>query len=168
MELRVRRDRKTMPDMQLLYAEWLLLQNPRKQFDEDRPRLPGQEHPGLGLLAEIVALMVVMCERIGLDGIMFVPAHYYMAALGRRHLVFVNPVDAAVYEAMRRAVSGLGLADATRAIEDGRVIDATSRSAVAWHTPLMILPVNEELRGRLAHPAGEVEETPQLELARGK
>jgi hypothetical protein len=156
-----------MTDMQLLYAEWLLLQNPRKRFDEDRPRLPGQEHPGLGLLAEIVALMVVMCERIGLDGIMFVPAHYYMAALGRRHLVFVNPVDAAKYEAMRRAVSGLGLADATRAIEEGGVIDSTTGSAVEWHTPLMILPINKKLRDRLAHDGGEVEKTPLLELARG-
>ena len=113
MELRVRRDRTTMSDMQLLYAEWLLLQNPGKHFEEDRPRLPGQEHPGLGLLGEIVALMVLMCERVGLDGIMFVPAHYYMAALGRRHLVFVNSKDAAVYEAMRRAVSGLPAASAS-------------------------------------------------------
>jgi acetoin utilization deacetylase AcuC-like enzyme len=167
MELRVRRDRTTMTGMKLLYAEWLLLQNPRKQFDENRPRLPDQEHPGLGLLAEIVALMVVMCERVGLDGIMFVPAHYYMAALGRRHLVFVNPADAAVYEAMRNAVSGLGLAAATRAIEEGRVIDSTARSAVAWHTPLMILPVNEKLRDRLAAAYGEVEEVPRFELVVG-
>ncbi len=168
MELRVRRDRKTMPDMQLLYAEWLLLQNPQKQFDEKRPRLPGQEHPGLGLLPEIVALMVVMCERIGLDGIMFVPAHYYMAALGRRHLVFVDQTDAALYEALRGAVSGLGLADATRAIEEGGVIDSTTGLAVDWHTPLMILPVNEALRNQLAHPDGEAEKLPQLELARSR
>ena len=167
MELRVRRDRKTMADMQLLYAEWLLLQNPQKPFDENRPRLPGQEHPGLGLLAEIVALLVVMCERIGLDGIMFVPAHYYMAALGRRHLVFVDPIDAAKYEAIRKAVSGLGLADATRAIEEGGVIDTKTGAPVDWHTPLMILPVNETLRDRLALPEGQVEEVPLLELARG-
>jgi len=165
MELRVRRDRTTMTDMELLYAEWLLLQNPRKRFVDERPRLPGQEHPGLGLLAEIVALLVVMCERIGLDGIMFVPAHYYMAALGRRHLVFVHPEDAAVYEAMRTAVSGLALADATGAIEDGEVIDSTTRSVVKWHTPLMILPVNEELRDRFGDADGEVGAVPQLELA---
>jgi hypothetical protein len=133
-----------------LYAEWLLLQNPRKRFTFDRPRLPGQENPGLGLLAEIVALMVVMCERIGLDGIMFVPAHYYMAALGRRHLMFVRPEDARHYAAIGRAVSGLPLAEATSAIENGRVVNAADGSEVEWHTPLMILPVNEELRDSLA------------------
>ena len=167
MELRVRRDRTTMAGMDLLYAEWLLLQNPRKQFAEDRPRLPGQVHPGLGLLAEIVALMVVMCERLGLDGIMFVPAHYYMAALGRRHLVFVHPQDAAVYEALHRAVSGLALAAATSAIEEGKVIDATTQVAVAWHTPLMILPVNEELGNRFPNADAEVEAVPRFEFVDG-
>jgi len=167
MELRIRRDRTTMPDMELLYAEWLLLQNPRKQFVHERPRLPGQEHPGLGLLAEIVALMVVMCERIGLDGIIFVPAHYYMAALGRRHLVFVNPADSAVYEAMRRAVAGMALADATSAIEEGGVIDQQTGAPVAWHTPLMILPVNEELRDRFADADSKADTSPRYALLRG-
>ncbi len=167
MELRVRRDRTTMDGMEFLYAEWLLLQNPRKQFTTDRPRLPGQEFPGLGLLAEIVALMVVMCERIGLDGIMFVPAHYYMAALGRRHLVFVHPDDAKAYAAIRRAVSGLALADATSAIQDGRVVDSATRTVVKWHTPLMILPVNEDLRERLAATEAEPDAVPRYELVSG-
>ncbi len=168
MELRVRRDKTTLSGMEFLYAEWLLLQNPRNRFSEDRPRLPGQEHPGLGLLPEIVALMVVMCERIGLDGIMFVPAHYYMAALGRRHLVFVRPEDARSFAAMRSAVSGLALAEATMAIEEGRVVDQATREAVAWHTPLMVLPVNEELRDSLAAVEQELNALPKYELVDGR
>jgi len=82
MELRARRDRTELSGMDVLYVHWLLLQNPRKEFTHTRPRLPGQERPGLGLLREIVALLVVICEQAGLDGILFVPAHYYMAALG--------------------------------------------------------------------------------------
>ena len=104
LELRVRRDRASVPDMEVLYVEWLLLQDPRAEFGE-RPRLPGQEYPGLGLLREMVALLVVVCEQLGMDGILFVPAHYYMAALGRRHLRFVRTEDAAVFEAMRAAVA---------------------------------------------------------------
>jgi hypothetical protein len=150
--------------MHLLYAEWLLLQDPRRQFTRNRPRLPGQEHPGLGLLAEIVALMVMMCERAGLDGIIFVPAHYYMAALGRRHLAFVSSRDAATYDALSAAVSGLSLADATSAIEDGRVADLTTGARFVWHTPLMALPVTEGLRGRLASADHEAHDVPRLRL----
>jgi len=111
---------------------------------------------------------VVMCERIGLDGIMFVPAHYYMAALGRRHLVFVRPEDARSFAAMRSAVSGLALAEATMAIEEGRVVDQATREAVAWHTPLMVLPVNEELRDSLAAVEQELNALPKYELVDGR
>jgi len=164
MELRMRRDRTAMKGMEFLYAEWLMLQNPRKQFTTDRPRLPDQDHPGLGILAEIVALMVVMCEKIGMDGIMFVPAHYYMAALGRRHLMFVHPEDAKSYAAIRKAVTGLPLAEATSAIEHGRVVDSVTRAPVRWHTPLMILPVNEELLKELVATDSEPDATPRYEL----
>jgi len=108
----------------------------------------------------IVALMVVMCERIGLDGIMFVPAHYYMAALGRRHLMFLHSKDATRYAALNRAVRGLALADATRAIEEGRVVSAADRCPVRWHTPLMVLPVNEQLRETLTAVDEAADSTP--------
>ena len=156
LELRVRRDRASVPDMEALYVEWLLLQDPRAEFGE-RPRLPGQKYPGLGLLREMVALLVVVCEQLGLDGILFVPAHYYMAALGRRHLRFVRTEDAAVFEAMRAAVADLDLATATRAMEDGRVVDRQSGAAVPWHTPPMIMPVSERLEARLGSAGSEEE-----------
>jgi len=139
--------------MELLYVEWLLLQNPRGGFTAARPRLPGQERPGLGLLHEVVALLVMICERAGLDGIMFVPAYYYMAALGRRHLRFVRAEDSDIYEAMCATLSELDLAAATKAIEDGRLVDAESGEPVLWHTPQMILPVSDRLSARLEDDA---------------
>jgi acetoin utilization deacetylase AcuC-like enzyme len=51
VELRARRGRGVVPGLELVAIEWLLLQNPRESFSERRPRLPGQEHPGLGLRA---------------------------------------------------------------------------------------------------------------------
>ncbi len=149
MELRLRRDRLAVRGMEMLYVEWLLLQNPRADFTAERARLPGQNRPGLGLLREIVALLVLICEQIGLDGLAFVPAHYYMAALGRRHLRFVHATDAAVFDAMQDAVAERELADATHLIEQGAVVDTTTNMPIEWHAPLMILPVSKRLRRRL-------------------
>jgi acetoin utilization deacetylase AcuC-like enzyme len=151
IELRVRRDRASVPDAELIYVEWLLLQNPRDEFGQLRPRLPGQDHPGLGLLREIVALLVVMCEQLGLDGIVFVPSHYYMAALGSRHLRFARSEDAALFDAMRDALADLDLASATRAVDEGRLIDTKTGQPVVWHAPQMILPVSEKLKLRFDH-----------------
>ena len=145
MELRLRRDRLALPGMEMLYVEWLLLQNPRAHFTADRSRLPGQEKPGLGLLREIVALLVLICEQIELDGIMFVPAHYYMAVLGRRHLRFIHAADAAAFDAMQEAVSERALADATHLIDQGAVVDKATNVPIKWHAPPMVLPVSRRL-----------------------
>src|SRR5581483_6457750 len=88
MELRVNRNRRVVPGMEVLYVECLLLQNPRAAFAGRLAPLPGQEHPGLGMLGEVAAWLVAMCEALGLDGIAFIPAHYYMAAIGQHHLRF--------------------------------------------------------------------------------
>lgn len=154
MEQRLDRNRSAIPGSQLLAAEWVLLQNPAASFPEGRRPLPGQRHPGLGLAREVVAWWILLCERLGLDGILFVPSHFYMAVLSRRHLGFLRPEDAAAFVAFRRATHGLDLADATRAIDEGRVVDAASGRSVLWPTPPMVLPVSKPLRDRVRSSAG--------------
>lgn len=160
MELRLNLRRNAVPGMKTLYVEWLLLQNPRQSFGGEHHPLPGQEHPGLGLLREVVGWLIVMSERLGLDGIAFAPAHYYMAALGRRHLEFVRPEAAATFEALRDAVLGLDLAEASRVVDAGSVIDEATGAPVAWPAPLMVLPITERLRERVS---GSDYETARLE-----
>lgn len=152
IELRLNLRRDAIAGMETLYVEWLLLQNPRARFVDPQRRLPGQEFPGLGLLREVVGWLMVVCERLGLDGIAFSPAHYYMAMLGRRHLEFVRPEDAALFEALRDAVRGLDLAEASRAIDEGRVVDERTGGSVRWPAPLMVLPLSERLRARTSSP----------------
>ena len=164
MEQRVSRNRSAIPGMELFYAEWLLLQNPRTAFDASRAPLPGQRHPGLGLMREIVAWWLVLCERLKLDGILFVPSHYYMATLGRRHLRFLQPEDEAAYDAFRTALSGMRLSEASRAVDAGRVVEQDSGQAVRWHVPMMVLPVGRELREKTAGPSYQA----ALEQARAR
>jgi acetoin utilization deacetylase AcuC-like enzyme len=152
MELRLNVKRDAIPGMETLYVEWLLLQNPRDRFTNPGRRLPGQEFPGLGLLREIVGWLIVVCEELGLDGIAFSAAHYYMATLGRRHLEFVRPEDAAVFEALREAVPALDLTEASRAIDEGRVVAERTGEPVRWAAPLMVLPLSERLRAHISRP----------------
>jgi hypothetical protein len=154
MELRVSRNRRAVPGMDLAFIEWLLLQHPRKAFGPGQPRLPGQEHPGLGLLGEVAAWLVVACETIPLDGVGFVPAHYYTAVLGRHYLKFVDPERQARFDALCDVLAPLDLAAAGRALEAGRVRDvAAGGAAVQWHTGPMVLPVSAALRELVESPA---------------
>ncbi len=145
MELRVRRDRTTVPGHELLRLEWLLLQNPRRRFSGDRSPLPGQTYPGLGLLNDVMALLVLVCERLELAGILFVPSHFHLGSKGRRFLRFLDPEDAGWLRAVERAVAGLPLPEATRAVAGGRLRDAVTGAPVHWRPMTMILPTSEEL-----------------------
>jgi len=153
MELRMNRSRRAVPGMDVLYVEWLLLQNPRAAFGGRIVPLPGQEHPGLGMLGEVAAWLVVMCETLGLDGVVFVPAHYYTAALGRHRLRFLEPEDQARFEALHQAVTGMSLAEADRAIAAGRVLDGTTGQPVSWRPAPMVVPVSGRLKGLVGGPS---------------
>lgn len=155
MELRARRNRRVVPGMEVLYVEWLLLQNPRIAFGGRLAPLPGQEHPGLGMLGEVAAWLLVVCETLGLDGVAFQPAHYYTAALGQHRLRFLEPEDQARFEALREAAAGKSLAEADRAIAEGRVVDAETGEPARWRPALMVVPVSARLKALVGGPSYE-------------
>ena len=147
VELRLRRDRRSFPGFELLYVEWLLMQNPRSEFSEGRPRLPGQKHPGLGMLADLVALLIVACERLHLDGLVFVPSQFHVAAYGSSHMRFLNPETQDRFDALLAFFSEqkIPFANATQAVADERVFDEASGEAVRWRPEPMVLPVSERM-----------------------
>lgn len=149
IELRARIDRAAVPGLELLRVEWLLLQNPRAAFTPERPPLPGQRHPGLGILPDVMALLVLACDRLRLDGIVFVPAHYHTAVQGRRLLGFLEPAHEGLMRALAAALAGLPLAEASRAVEEGRVMDAATGRPLAWQPMAMLLPVSPRARERV-------------------
>ncbi len=144
LELRVTRSRRVVPGMEVLYVEWLLLQNPRESFSEHNPQLPGQTHPGLGLLKEVVGWLVILCELLKLDGLAFTPAEYYMAVLGRHHMRFLDPAAQGRFLALRRALGSLSLAAASDALATGRVVDGAGH-AVMWMPSVQVFPVSDRL-----------------------
>lgn len=147
VEIRLLRDRRSVPGMELLRVEWLLMQNPRTEFSPERPPLPGQEHPGLGMLQDLVALLIVACERLHLDGLVFVPSQFHVAAYGRSHMRFLRPETQRRFDALFRFFSdaGTGFAEATRAVAEGRVRDRESGEIVRWRPEPMVLPVSERM-----------------------
>lgn len=167
IETRLRVDRALAPGLALLRIEWLLMQNPRLRFSAQRPRLPGQRHPGLGMLSDVMAMMVLACDRLRLDGLLFVPAHYHTASQGRKYLRFLEPRDEAFLRGLERAMAGVPLHEATHAVEQKRVVDGRTGRFVDWRTMPMVMPVTDRLRERVTGAAYEkkvAEEAAGMEL----
>ena len=162
IELRVRYDRHSIPSMELLSLEWLLLQNPRSDFSSRRP-LPGQTYPGLGLLGEMASLLILICDRLRMDGLIFVPSHLHLAVKGKKYLRFVSPDDEAWFRAVYAAVAALPLAEASNAVARSRVVDASSGEPAEWHPMSMVMPISDRLHDLVE---GEAYETAVEEAGR--
>ena len=153
VELRAARSRAAVAEMDVIALEWLLLQNPRESFSGSRPRLPGQQHPGLGLLRDFMGWLVAVCETHGLDGVFFVAAHYHIAMQSRRLVRPLRPAHEARLQALAAALDGLPLGEATGAVDTGRVTDAVTGERLAWEPVPTVLPVSSRMRELVECPA---------------
>ena len=144
-EVRMRRDRQSVPGSELLAVEWLLLQNPRARFSAERPALPGQRHPGLGMLRDVIALLVQVCHRLHLDGLTYTPSHFHLASQSTKYLRFRDPHDAATFDAVKEALAGLPLVEASRRVDAGEVVDRRSGEPFRWQPMPMMLVVSDRL-----------------------
>jgi hypothetical protein len=88
---------------QLLYLEWLTLQNPLLQFAPQRPPLPGQMYPGLKLGRKVLDMFTYLARLNHNDGIIAFPCYFHNALLFSRFLRFVRPEKEGEIIAIRKS-----------------------------------------------------------------
>ena len=152
VELRVNRSRRLVPGCEVVVVEWLLLQNPTASFAKPDEALPGQSHPGLGLVGEFFGWLVVVCEALTLDGTYFRPSHYHVAALARRFARFLDPEHEGLFRALAALLGNQSLSAASRLVEVGGVRDLVSGETVRWEGFPMVVAASAALRQRLTAP----------------
>jgi len=148
-----------------LFVDWIELQDPRVEFSPSRPRLPGQRRPGLGLADETSSLLVRAAERLRLDGVVFVPAYYHVAWMGRRYFVVVDPELRGRFAALVEVLADVPLIEASSRLHEPGwpLVDGGS---VQWTPTEMMIPISESARERFQTPDPEVEESRRAWVAR--
>jgi hypothetical protein len=149
IELRAERSSRAIPGLEVLVLEWLLLQNPRAEFGPYRRPLPGQQHPGLGMLKDVLGWTVVVTEILELDGIYYAPSTYHVAAQSRSVVRFLHPKHEARFRALEELFTGMTLAEASRRVADGEVVDEAAGEPIEWEAWPMVMPVSDDLRDRV-------------------
>jgi len=154
-------DSLTDSEIRLLMIMWLSLENPTLSFTDDRPRLPGQRHPGLGILKYLEDVMRRFAGDLGVEGIVDVPEHYHGALMYSPRFFFLNPRMQGTFEAMVRDLMPHGLAVSSYAVALDCVIDDVKGCYLAWDPGEQILPVSDRLRNYFTSPGYRkiVEET---------
>jgi hypothetical protein len=134
-------ERRKVAGREVLFVHWISLRNPRAQFSERRPRLPGQEVPGLGMAREFGELLTRMAKRLSLAGVAFRPAHLHTAYQARHLMAFVDPARQGRFEALVRDTAALTLLEATTALDQGRV--RMNGEPYAWEPEDMALWIRD-------------------------
>lgn len=135
--------------LSVLFNTWLSLQDPRARFTPERPRLPGQRWPGLGLARAFYSLMARWAREWGKDAVLATPEYFHNAVFYSPAFRFLSPREQGRFEALRRDLAGLSVAASSLAIAEGRVRDLTGARPLAWRPGLMAAPVSEALRRAL-------------------
>jgi hypothetical protein len=130
----------------MLVIHWLEICDPDRSFTVDRPRLPGQRRPGLGLLRESLAFLRGLSGELGLDGVLDVPEHYHTALFYSRMFRFLDPAVEGRFRAIVRELRGVPLALTSEAIEEGCLVDRDTRETVPWAASEQVMPLRGELR----------------------
>ncbi|MBI5419001.1 MAG: hypothetical protein HZA60_02825 [Deltaproteobacteria bacterium] len=133
----------------MLILHWLSLSDPDRPFTVARPRLPGQQRPGLGLLPQILALLRDFGRELGGDGVLDVPDHFHTALFYAVAFRFLEPEKEGRFQAIARDLKGAPLALVSEAIDFGCLCDAATGKPLPWEPAEQVLAVRGPLRRHL-------------------
>ena len=127
---------------------WAREQDPTARFAPDRPRLPLQDYPGLGVLKRVFRIGARIGVEMEKDGLAAYPKfpHDAIIFFRSRLFLFLHGEEQGKLEAMWRDLSHLGLRDFSLAVSSGATYDETGR-AVHWQPGLQVYPLSDVLRG---------------------
>ncbi len=132
----------------VLTVQWILMQNPMASFDEKRPPLPSQSHPGLGVGAQVMTILANACRRLNLAGLVTIPAHFHNALLYGVSFKYINPDSEGTFRALSDQLlddAGLSLPAASWAMHWNMVTDRKSEHTkpFEWFHEAMLWPIGE-------------------------
>jgi len=133
--------------LKVLMVEWLLLQNPRAEFTERRPALPGQSHPGLGLGDQLMALFTLMGRHLQVDGIINVPEYFHTGLIFSKRFVFLSPhIQALVHQIAQDLWKKYRLGVIAWASATESLINIETGQPQIWEPRRQIIPLQSKLR----------------------
>jgi hypothetical protein len=131
----------------VLAIHWLAMQDPHASFTPERPRLPGQRYPGLGLTRALIRRIHSWAAAWGKDALVNFPEYFHNAVFYSEAYHFASPVREGRFQALRRDLASLPVSAASRAVETGRVVEQASGRPFVWETGEMLSPLTELARG---------------------
>jgi len=137
----------------VLVIEWLCMQNPCAVFSPQRPPLPGQDYPGLGIGYQAQEFLILMGKRLRKDGILNQPQYFHNARLYHEKFRFFDPVEEGRLISLIRDVGDFNLTDVSWAVVHGCLLDGSTGEPVPWRSGPLVYALDEGLKGHFRSEA---------------
>ena len=139
--------------LDVLLVHWVREEDPTAAFVRERPPLPLQNHPGLGVLRRAFRIAVRIAADLGSDGVANRPKFFHDAVIFQhsRLFLFLDGREQGRFEALRRDLAGLSLQDASLAVAGWCVRDECDR-VLRWDPGYQIFPVSTRLSAHFHSP----------------
>ena len=139
--------------VELAVVHWVREEDPTAIFRADRPPLPLQQHPGLGVLRQAFRVVVRMAAELEKDGVVNVPKFFHDAVIffRSRLFLFLDGAEQGRFEALARDLKHLSLRDASLALINGLVRDDHD-AVVRWAAGYQVFPLSPLLTAYFHSP----------------
>ena len=130
----------------MIVIEWLSAKNPAKQFDNNRPQLPGQTSPGLGVMKYCFELLYLMAKQVYKDGFLDIPDHMHGAMIYSKKFKFFDPVHEGILRAVMRDLSAYSLSDISWGVITSTIIERYKNEPAKYEPGEQIFYVSRRMK----------------------
>ncbi len=130
----------------MIVIEWLSAQNPSNRFQRDKPQLPGQKAPGLGILNYCFEMMYIVAKTVIKDGFMDIPDHVHGAIMYAKKFKFFDPRHEGTLRAMMRDLKSYSLSDISWGIMTQTIIEEYKNQPQPYDPSEQIFYVSRRMR----------------------
>lgn len=130
----------------MIVIEWLSAQNPKNRFPDNKPQLPGQKKPGLGILKYCFDMMYIVAKEVIKDGFMDIPDHMHGAVMYSKKFKFFNPMHEAILQAILRDLKEYTMLDISWGMITGTIIEKYKKQPQVYDPSEQIYYVSERLK----------------------
>jgi len=138
-------------DVPMILIDWLMLQDPTKEFEPDKPRLVHQRKPGLGIFHDFTNLVDLLADSAGKEAVMDIPEHYHGALLYSKLFHFWDPGMEGKLKAMMRDFKSVPLHKATWAVFLDCCLNCETDEDEKWEPGEQIKPVSKRMKKYFDH-----------------
>ncbi|HJZ10771.1 MAG TPA: hypothetical protein VJ521_01390, partial [Acidobacteriota bacterium] len=98
----------------------------------DRPQLPGQKYPGLGIMRISMTAIIDLAKQIGKEAVINIPEYYHNAVLYHPAFRFFSAYVEGRFLALMNFLQHLNLAQASHVVTSEKVLYAKDRLPFIW------------------------------------